>query len=1692
MNLADENIFNENPGNENPSLTSIFKEFIYKFQSGSVQNGELNNAYEEIKKYISTFHSTIDFNQIKGISSLIEKSSDVYITYLFSLAELLIPKLNQPNKLLQALLSSRKEQVVYGSLDLIINLSLRGLINIDFDLIKFLADRQEIENNILNSEKALRKISNIIDLMTFNNGVYYDNKKLKLYLEAKDFGLRMLAAKILDLDKTIVPSEITKKILGKSNAEILLPYLTYTCASHMDLLYLISHNLKSPPITISLLECENICGKELIKILLAKLGWKQVNLGISVKQLVGVTVAGSLPLFLTKSEALLLKKFVDADCTSEYYIFTTHSGLQIEKNELENTTNSVSLFRAYNLTHSNLLQEILDLAPLTPQRIKSIINQMDTIVDNYITLFKSYSDECTILHDVYDKIKTKLLDELKSNSDTIHLSTNITRLVQMFEDPHSLGEVHTLHGLKRYLHQKGLQFGFKLVDQSKSPNQSINLVLASGSKILSVIKNISFADFESEAQRRLPDQKASYPIKVVLESFERQLLHGLENFPSVNIFCYGNEVHYFIWFRNHPVFIRIDYSPPLKGGMIDLQYFGVSNYEAADHPNINLDAIKFFFQYLEFDVQTDGTHIHARYDKERALDLAQLCEKVEYLFCLVPYLMDLDWVIGSLNLNEAAKTKINESWAERFVQWGALPYNKFITKDKLGIINEILILPEGEREVLWDGNSDYSDCYTKKLPSDFFDNIFEAIESLRINIPQITKISSMQFGQIYLEKVFFNYLRASLKAGEILESPKGFFRKRSDLFKRIHEAEYFAQIINDGKQILESSIALAQIIAPLEQILKFQTTGSIESFKVQIAPIPLRGETIHVFVLRDEKDIIRLAFFIYESIIFERRDNTSESWDSNVKFSSSELLSILRSNNYTASADMPSWDSITNEALRIKHDISARTKFSPYNKYEDDKIISGLRASRGRAVGKILLGISGRLPEDFDDHILASSSISPEDNTYLFHSAGIVATGGGILSHAGLIANQFNKPALIISEVWKQEIEGRSILVCYTEDFKIEHLQVKEINVTLYCDFRKIENQIYDGDLVVLNADEGYLQLLGHERDTIALYQGLKSLGMTNERLSSLNDTVELLSLRGKKLYLLHQLQKLLSRILEYSIARFVVQEILIGKLLAGNKSTPEERVHLISLILNNENVGKNVHDFLIRIIERLEMKFDNAYATAKRFIPFAEYPFEVVMPRLEVFRLYESIKGILNSIGNNLFPKIEIKIPDVSEIDNISIVRLRELRKILLNKIHKFQKESENREFLRHLYRQLNRVIQLLDLTGKEKNDIEEAQRKFKIEDEHKRIHLSNKFILKPDDGAFELFPLIGWKAANLAELEKLGGKNLVPPWFVISDFAFRVTLESPIKNSLLVAGKAISKDTSLKEAIDCIIATPDISNNEKSLYIKNLWNQVSIPAELRSEIIEAYRKLENDFQKEVTSKKNDLKFFMAVRSSSCEEDAEIAARAGEFETFLFINGEELLTDYLKRTWSSLWTERAIHNRAAFGYQNTHPGGGVIIQRIIHSRVSGVMQTINAAKNDLNEIVINAGLGLGEGVVSGRVAADQIIVLKERNFEKGHLNFNYITADKMYNVVYNSRAGFGTVLMPTLYHQRFRPSIEYVELYELVSIASRLEAAYGYPLDIEFGIEGTKLWILQVRPVAVFLPAFNETLKYFPLTGKA
>ena len=114
-----------------------------------------------------------------------------------------------------------------------------------------------------------------------------------------------------------------------------------------------------------------------------------------------------------------------------------------------------------------------------------------------------------------------------------------------------------------------------------------------------------------------------------------------------------------------------------------------------------------------------------------------------------------------------------------------------------------------------------------------------------------------------------------------------------------------------------------------------------------------------------------------------------------------------------------------------------------------------------------------------------------------------------------------------------------------------------------------------------------------------------------------------------------------------------------------------------------------------------------------------------------------------------------------------------------------------------------------------------------------------------------------------------------------------------------------------------------------------------------------------------------------LAVRSSATAEDLPEASYAGQHETFLNVRGEAELLASVNRCWSSLWTARAIAYRLRQGIDPSAVSLAVVVQELIAAASAGVMFTANPVTGAQDEIIIEAGWGLGEAMVGGRVTPD-------------------------------------------------------------------------------------------------------------------
>lgn len=1623
--------------------------------------------------------SAADADRLLPTLPLLASPSRELVLPLFELVERTAASTAQPWPLLKGLLGARDKDLAARALTLTLRRVRDGSVALNREALRFFAHQAELPGSPLAEPELLPLVGDIVRLRRASDESPLGDPLVSLLMQEEDGALRDLAGRILDSFGEPIPPELAHEILGAEGFSLLGPYLTYTRAAYRDVLSLSPQPHTTPPALASIARAHQSLGEELLRKIIAKIGWQRLSLGIEFQPYDRVASGESFPLMLHPAEATLARRCGRIRRADEFVVVTAHGGAVAESDEPAQASEPARLFRDHNLLHAQLLGDFLAVAPLTLERIKAILGRMDSVVQDFVTLFSSLSDECGILPGIYGELKRKIAHEIESEKARRGLSLELTRLVMMFEDPQALGRVQTLHGLKRYLHQKGLQLGFKLVQRSLSTNRTVDVLIVSRNRIVRHVGGIRYSDFEGEtdeAPRRIP-----YPVRIVADGFARQAVVGHEAFPRVDIFCYGNEVHYFLAYKNHPAFLRINFAPPFQGGMIDLEYYGVSKYELAEHPDLSLPALHQFFRRLEFDTHIENTRVHARYDKEQAPDLRSLREKAEAVFRLAPYLLDIDWTIGGLKLNAEARMKVAAAWASFFEAWGVLPLRHLLSADRRSIVESVAMTPTGRRQNAWSGEGPYQDRF-KPWPGEFLQKFVASAEEFGIEITPAHSGTGISFaGQIQLEHTVLRSLRQGVARGELTQKLDGYAVAPAELVERLAPPEHFAAIIASGAPDVEASESLAPLVAPLERILPFRTVGSVEGCDVQSASLPLKDHDLGVHVLRDEHGTVCLAFYTHGDALTRSRAATSEGWTTNALVDATEFASILRRADYPAPVFEVRSAAPSQRVRDIREMLAHTPRGHPRLPIPGEQTIAGLRASPGRFSGRALFGTRSRQPEDLEGAVLVTQALRPEDSAYLYHASGVVTTGGGILSHAGLLAAQFRKPAIIVGGRWEEAPSGRPRLRCVSADYDEMEKAVGGYRTTIRMYRRERHLEVQEGDLLALESGEDVVRVLGQDAETLDFHEGIRQLAEAEDSLGRTTGERDVLSVRGRRIRARHHLDKVFRAMTDPALTCHALSELLLGRPIA-----PSDRLHLLRTGLSNPRVCETALGHLRWVSQKLFDHWITNQAKARRNISDSGSLYEILHLRLEALKASQTLtesSAPLEETGQVVPP---MDLADLQELEELARGRLAEIREALAETLYEIHPPTNDGR-ARHLVRELERLHRALGEGGRRGETLASVRVELSRRDEAERVALSDRCVLWPGDGGLELYGQVGWKAANLGEIRRLAPDLNVPPWFAVTDSAFRRILDSPIGEVLPPEAKLHWEGTTVMAAIESVLRNARLTHAQQSSQIRNLWESIELSEDLVRELTSAYRKIN-----ESSSLAPNGTALVALRSSSHEEDAEFATRAGEFETFLFIQGDEALLTYLKRTWSGLWSERSLHHRSILKSDPAIAGGGVIVQAMVDSRVSGVVQTVNLAVNDFREIVINAGLGLGMGIVSGTVAADHIVVAKGGDPEGGFIRFRYETAEKREYVVFDKRSGIGTLQCEAPFHQRRRPALEYAELCELVAAASRLEHLYGYPLDIEFGIEGGRLWILQARPVPQSLSAFQETLEHHPLTEVA
>lgn len=295
----------------------------------------------------------------------------------------------------------------------------------------------------------------------------------------------------------------------------------------------------------------------------------------------------------------------------------------------------------------------------------------------------------------------------------------------------------------------------------------------------------------------------------------------------------------------------------------------------------------------------------------------------------------------------------------------------------------------------------------------------------------------------------------------------------------------------------------------------------------------------------------------------------------------------------------------------------------------------------------------------------------------------------------------------------------------------------------------------------------------------------------------------------------------------------------------------------------------------------------------------------------------------------------------------------------------------------------------------------------------------------------------LVGGKGANLGEMSQAGLP--VPQGFIVTAEAyFRFVREKKIDAYIEKWTKGLDPEDSKKL-------------NKIASEIQKAMKEFQLPADLVKEIEKSYDEMKTGP--------------VAVRSSATAEDLPDASFAGQQATYLNIEGKTQLIKAIRECWASLFGARAIYYRTVNKFDHMKVGIAVPVQKMVQSEVSGIMFTVDPVSEDSSKIVIDAGLGLGEAVVSGSITPDHYVVDKKDfkivSREIGAQNWKFV------------RDGAGKNKHVNLTkEQKEGQKLTDEQVVTLAKLGKQVEDHYGKPQDTEWAFEGGSFYMVQARPV--------------------
>jgi phosphoenolpyruvate synthase/pyruvate phosphate dikinase len=191
-------------------------------------------------------------------------------------------------------------------------------------------------------------------------------------------------------------------------------------------------------------------------------------------------------------------------------------------------------------------------------------------------------------------------------------------------------------------------------------------------------------------------------------------------------------------------------------------------------------------------------------------------------------------------------------------------------------------------------------------------------------------------------------------------------------------------------------------------------------------------------------------------------------------------------------------------------------------------------------------------------------------------------------------------------------------------------------------------------------------------------------------------------------------------------------------------------------------------------------------------------------------------------------------------------------------------------------------------------------------------------------------------------------------------------------------------------------------------------------------------------------------------VRSSALGEDRLGSSFAGQFESYLGLEGEDELATAVRSCWAALWSTRVLRYMATRDTTPASTAMAVLVQPLVAARVSGGGLS-HTAEGDM---VINATWGLGSAIAQGEVVPDRFV-----------LSCDGALRDTVAGRAPH-RVGCAHGMRPVFRPRTAKPCLDPAQAVELGRLLRQVEQVMNFPVEIEWAQDDTGFKLLQARPL--------------------